>query len=178
VEKLSGPSMARVWSAVVIVLFTSALSAMIMIGPRVYAAMARDGFLPRALQGSDGRPPVASALLQGAISLLIVFTHPLRQALSNVGAILTLFAALTALCLFRVRFSGRKDLPMPPVNALLAAGVFVLSAGLILYFGFKGEVVALIDEGKPPTLMIWIAVVIAVALLGYAVTRALRQKPV
>ena len=77
---------------------------MTFLGPRVYAAMARDGFLPRILQGKEGKPPIGAVVLQGAIALFLVFAYQLGEVLNNVGAILTLFSALTVFSLFWIRF--------------------------------------------------------------------------
>ena len=55
-------------SVLAIIAFISAVSAMTFLGPRVYAAMARDGFLPAALKGKEGAP-VGAVMLQGAIAL-------------------------------------------------------------------------------------------------------------
>jgi basic amino acid/polyamine antiporter, APA family len=143
-QRWAGEGAARVMSAVIVLLFISAMSAMILLGPRVYAAMAHDGYLPRALAGAGGKPPTGAVVLQGALALALVFTHSLKDALSNVGAILVLFSALTALGLFKVKASlaGRA-----------AAGVYVLSSAWMLYFGVK----------RNPTLYLW---VLAAAALG------------
>ena len=162
-QRLAGPGAGRLMSALVILLFVSAMSAMTFAGPRVYAAMAKDGFLPKVFAGREGRPPAASVLLQSALALLIVFTHDLRQALSNVGAILTLFAALTAAGLFRARFSAGGKFPKPALAGLLAAGVYSASAVYMLYFGFR-------DKGS--TLLWWLAGVLAAAFAAYALTSA------
>lgn len=166
--RLAGPGAARLMSALVILLFVSAMSAMTFAGPRVYAAMARDGFLPKVFAGREGRPPAASVFLQSALALLIVFTHDLRQALGNVGAILTLFAALTAAGLFRARFSAGGRFQKPPAAALIAAGVYSASAAYMLYFGFRD---------KSSTLLLWLAGVLAAAFAAYALTRAAAGEP-
>ena len=90
---LLGPGAAKVMSAVTLVLFVSAISAMTLVGPRVYSVMAKDGVLPSFLAGKEGHPPTAAVLLQGGLSLLVLFTHELRTVLANVGAILVFFAA-------------------------------------------------------------------------------------
>jgi APA family basic amino acid/polyamine antiporter len=135
---LAGEWGGRLMSVLAIVAFVSAMSAMIFAGPRLYAAMARDGFLPEVLAGAEGRPPLGSILLQGALALLIIWTHTLQDALKNVGAILTVFTALTAAALIKVYLSpgGRKA---PPIVAVAAAGVSVASALWMLYFGFQGK---------------------------------------
>ena len=160
---LLGPRGAQAMSLLAIVAFVSSVSAMIFVGPRVYSAMARDGLLPRVLSGRDGRPPAASVVLQGVLALVLVFTHGLQQMLANVGAILTLFAALVALSLFRVRFF-RPDLPRPSASSLVAAGVYVAFAAWMLYFGFRGAT----------HLVAWLAAIAAVALFFYGFTARFR----
>jgi APA family basic amino acid/polyamine antiporter len=164
VERLLGPGLGAMMSLFTVAVFLSAMSAMIMVGPRVYAAMARDGFLPAILAGKDGKPPVASILLQGALSILIVFTHPLRAILQNLGAILTLFAALTAAGLFKVALSRAAGLRPRPA-ALVAAVVYVLSAAAMLATAYR----------RNGELLLWSAAVVLLGLGGYAVARA-RQR--
>lgn len=164
VRDLAGEGGGKLMSIATVIVFVSAMSAMTFVGPRIYAAMARDGFLPKALAGAEGRPPVGSVLLQGALALVILFTHSLQEALGNVGAILVLFAALTVLGLFRVRFA-RPDLPRPSALSLAAAALYVVSAAYMLYFGFKDK----------PSLLVWIGVIVAVALGAYAATLAVQR---
>jgi APA family basic amino acid/polyamine antiporter len=166
-RELLGEGGARAMSVLTIVAFVSSVSAMLFVGPRVYAAMARDGLLPRLFAGEGGRPPRASVVLQGVLALVLLYTHPLQQMLANVGAVLTLFAALVAGSLFRVRF-GRPDLPRPAPASLAAAGVYVTFAAWTLYFGFRGAT----------HLVAWLAVIAAVALAFYAFTARFRQAPV
>ncbi len=154
---LLGPTAAKVMSAVMLLLFISAMSAMLLVGPRVYAAMAKDGFLPAFLKAKEGQPPVGAVLLQGALALLLLFTHDVRSVLSNVGAILVLFAALTVLGLFVARARGKQV----AVTALVAAGVYVASAGWMLFTGFR----------KTPSLLGWLAAVSALALVAFFATR-------
>jgi APA family basic amino acid/polyamine antiporter len=160
---LLGPLAAKVMSAVMLLLFISAMSAMLLVGPRVYAAMANDGFLPRFLASKAGKPPAGAVLLQGAIALLLLFTHDVRSVLSNVGAILVLFAALTVSGLFVAKARG-KD---PSAVSLLCAGVYVISAGWMLFQGFK----------RSPSLLAWVGVVALVGLGAFAMTRRAQRRP-
>jgi APA family basic amino acid/polyamine antiporter len=64
---LAGEAGARFMSVLALVAFVSAMSAMTYARPRLYAAMAADGFLPRILVGRAGRPPSWSVVLQGEI---------------------------------------------------------------------------------------------------------------
>ena len=107
------------------------MSAMTVVGPRVYAEMARDGILPRFLAGTAGRPPTAAILLQGALCLLLLWTHSLRAAVESAGGVLLLFSALTALGPLRV--PGARTLPRV-LGVIYAAG-----AGAILLSGVLGR---------------------------------------
>ncbi len=159
-KNLIGDIGAMCMSTLAIVAFVSAMSAMTFLGPRVYAAMAKDGFLPRALQGKEGKAPVGAVVLQGAIALFLVFAYRLQEVLGNVGAILTLFSALTAFSLFWVRFK-RKELAKPSTPAMGAALLYLLLSAVMLYFGFK----------RSPTLNLWVGASIAAALIGYFITK-------
>ena len=71
-------------SAVMLLLFISAMSAMLMVGPRVYAAMAKDGFLPAALASLVAlAAPSRTAVAQG-----VSFTEgrPFAEALRRARA--------------------------------------------------------------------------------------------
>jgi len=163
-QDLIGPRGAGVMSAFAVLAFLSTMSAMMFVGPRVCAAMAEDGFLPRALVGGEGRPPAASVALQGVLSLGLLFTHGLQETLQNVGAILTLFSALTGFSLFWV-WLRRPELPRPPAGSLVCAAVYVVSAAWLLYFGLKGS----------SHLLVWLLAPTLVALVAYAATRARRR---
>ncbi len=160
---LLGPTAAKVMSAVMLLLFISAMSAMLLVGPRVYAAMAKDGYLPAFLGAKEGSPPTGAVLLQGALALVLLFTHDVRSVLSNVGAILVLFAALTVLGLFVVRAKGTKVSGV----ALACAGVYVLSAGWMLFNGFKNS----------PSLLGWVLAVSVLGLGAFFVTARVTKKP-
>ncbi len=134
-QKLIGATGAKVMSVFMIVALLSATSAMTMIGPRVYAAMARDGFLPRVLAGKDGKPPLGALLLQGAVALFCVWTQDFKGLIGTVGAVLTLMAALTALGVFRLQFDRRFADVRPGPAPLAAAAIFVIAAGWMLYAG-------------------------------------------
>jgi basic amino acid/polyamine antiporter, APA family len=166
-RNLIGDLGGRVMSMIAIALFVSAMSAMIFAGPRIYAAMAADGFLPRIFEAKTNRPPAASVALQGTLSIVLIFTHPLQQVLQNIGAVLTLFAALTSASLFRIRF-GRQALSPPLPGSLVAASIYVLAAAWMLYFGLRNS----------PILLVWIAVILLVSLIAYRIAvRGARRRP-
>lgn len=118
----------QVLSAFALLACVAAMSAMTFAGPRVYASMARDGVLPHGFAGRPGRPPTASVLLQGALACVIALTQTLREALVNVSAVLVLFSALTAACVFRLR-------PRPSLAARACAALYAAAAAWMLVVG-------------------------------------------
>jgi len=159
-QNILGDTGAACMSIFAIIAFISSASAMTFLGPRVYAAMARDGFLPAVLRGSEGKAPAGAVLLQGALSLLLVLVYQLQEALSNAGAILTLFSAVTVFSLFWVAFK-RREYPRPAPLVLIAAGLFCMISAVMLYFAFSGL----------PTLNLWLGICILAALIGYFAAR-------
>jgi APA family basic amino acid/polyamine antiporter len=176
-KDLVGSVGAKIMSVFMIVALLSAASAMTMIGPRVYAAMARDGYLPSVFAGEDGRPPLWSVLLQGAIALAVAMTTSFIKAISTVGTVLTLMAALTALGVFKLRFSPQKaDRPGP--FALICAAIFVGLAGWMLYFAFTSPLlntVTLPLVGKVSSPLVWLVFVVLVTAI-YAAWMAARRR--
>jgi APA family basic amino acid/polyamine antiporter len=175
-KDLVGTTGARIMSAFMIVALLSAASAMTMIGPRVYAAMARDGYLPAVFAGEDGRPPKWSVLLQGAIALVVAMTTSFIKAIATVGTVLTLLAALTALGVFKLQFDSRRS-EKPGTAALIAAAVFVVLSSWMLYFAFTSPILNTVQlpvVGKISSPLVWL-VFIALITVIYAATR--RRKP-
>jgi len=159
-QNMLGDAGAACMSVFAIIAFLSSASAMTFLGPRVYAAMASDGFLPAALKGKEGKPPAGAILLQGAIALFLVLAYQLQEVLSNVGAILTLFSTLTVFSLFWVCFK-RREYPRPAAWTLIAGGLFLAISIVMLYFGFSGS----------PTLNLWVGICILAALAGYFIAK-------
>ncbi len=158
--RLLGPAAGAAWSAATVLVFLSAMSAMIFLGPRVYAAMAADGFLPRFLRASpEGHPPRSAILVQGALTLVIIFTQGLRETLGQVGAILVLFAALVALGLVVARVRGMQ--PTPSKRAVAAALVYVISSAWMFWKGF----------GDQPRTLLWVAGVAVIGVIAWALSR-------
>jgi APA family basic amino acid/polyamine antiporter len=147
----------NVMSIGIAAIMVSSASAMLLVGPRVYAEMARDGFLPSFLRGKPGSPPRASVVLQGALAILLLYVHTIGELLSNVAGILVFFSALVAVGLFRVR-RRKPNLRAPRPQALIAAAIYSGSSLWMLYNAFKNE------TGLIP----WIAVAVAAGLVGYS----------
>ena len=199
---LLGPGAAKVMSAVTLVLFISAISAMTLVGPRVYSVMSKDGVLPSILAGSEGKPPTAAVLLQGVLSLAVLFTHELRTVLANVGAILVFFAALTVAGLFKLALKPMEG-KRPSVVGLACAALYLVASAWMLYVGFTSSGLMLVKFGHAqdaaqealmtklaglslplgsgslyavPSLTIWISVIFAIGLIAWAATRAIKSR--
>ena len=164
-QNIFGDTGAACMSIFAIIAFISSASAMTFLGPRVYAAMARDGFLPAVLKGKEGKPPTGAILLQGAIAMLLVLVYQLQAILSNIGAILTLISAITVFSLFWICFN-RSKYPRPTPLTLVAAGLFLAISVVMLYFGLIGS----------PTLIIWVGICILAAFIGYLIAKRKTKK--
>lgn len=81
------------------------ISAMVIAGPRIYYAMARDGLFPKAIARVHPRfgTPSNAILLQAVWSTLLIFTGRFEQLLTFSGVVLIFFAALTVLSVHFVR---------------------------------------------------------------------------
>lgn len=100
-EAVGGGSMAAAVRLVVALALFTSVSAMVMIGPRVYAKMADDGLFPPALRLKRGTP-TAAVLMQGVLAAAVVWLTGLRELLSYLGFTLGLSTAATVGALFVV----------------------------------------------------------------------------
>jgi len=177
-KDLIGDTGAKIMSGIMIVALLSAASAMTMIGPRVYAAMARDGYLPKVFAGTEGKPPLGSVLLQSAIAISVAMTTSFIKAIGTIGSILTLMAALTALGVFKLQFDPKQE-EKPGAPALVAAGIFVALAGWMLYFSFTSPILNSADLpliGKKSLPLIWLGFISLVTVVYVAWTGTHRKR--
>ncbi len=108
---------------VIIVSLLTSVSAMVMTGPRVYAKMADDGFLPKWFRFQD-KPPVAAIWFQAALAIAAILVSSLTQLLGYLGLTLSICSALTIAMLFVLRWRGDAlKLPLwgiPPAIYVIA----------------------------------------------------------
>jgi APA family basic amino acid/polyamine antiporter len=134
-EALAGSTLAGAMRAIILVALFTSVSAMMMAGPRVYAQMAEDGLMPRALRYA-GQAPSAAIGVQALLAILLVWLTGLRELLSYLGFTLSLSAAITVASLFvaaRRRpgdSSGLPGYPWAPVTFVCATGLFAVLAAL------------------------------------------------
>jgi len=108
-RRLFGDRAGQLVTSVIALALVSAVSAMVMAGPRVYAAMAADRALPRQLGFHSRRGvPTVAVVVQGALGVLFVVVGDLGELVRFVGFTLALFAALTVGALFVLRRRGLR----------------------------------------------------------------------
>jgi APA family basic amino acid/polyamine antiporter len=123
---LWGPVGGNIVSALIGVGLVSTVSAMIIIGPRVYEAMARDhlSFPSLARLNRHGVPSRAVGL-QAVIAIIIALTSTFGSLLIYIGFTLNIFAAITVISLMRMRRQGHSFIhlcwgyPVTPIIFLI-----------------------------------------------------------
>lgn len=157
--QLFGTSAGTLLSSLIALALVSAVSAMIMAGPRVYASMAADGALPRQLARHSARGvPSMAVAAQGILATLFVVVASLPQLVEFVGFTLAASAALTVAGLFVMRKRGASSAYRAwgyPVTPL----VFIALSLWIVYVQVTSHLMA----------SAIVAGVIALVALGYVV---------
>jgi APA family basic amino acid/polyamine antiporter len=100
-----GPRASRLLAALVAFAILSSASAMVIAGPRVYFAMARDGVFPRAFAITRRRSnPTAAVLVQSAwASVLILAFAVFERIVVYAGVAITIFSAATVAAVIAIR---------------------------------------------------------------------------
>lgn len=132
--KAFGNWMGKVLSLLVGVALLSSLSAFIMIGPRVYYAMARDKlFLPFAARlHPQYRVPGRSIIIQGIIATFMALVSSIEQLLAYIVFALNIFPWLAVAGLFIARKRRIGEKSAVKVKLFPFIPIFFLSASLIL----------------------------------------------
>lgn len=139
---LFGKDVSRYFSGAIAVGLLSVLSAMIMAGPRVYYAMAKDGVFFKLFGkvNSLHRTPVYAIVLQAGIAILMVITASFDKLLLYIGFTLSFFAMLTVvgMIILRVNKPGairKYKTVLYPVTPVF----FILGNLWIIYFSIKSR---------------------------------------
>ena len=109
---LGGESWATALALLVALALATSVSAMMMAGPRVYARMAEDGFLPGWFAGREEGTPQRAMLLQCALALIFLWSSGFRALLTYIGFTLGLSTAATVFALIRLRFKDGLEVPV------------------------------------------------------------------
>ncbi len=141
----------------------SSLSAYVILGPRVYYAMARDGVFFKGLSvvGGISRAPSRAIFLQGIIASIMVLTGSFDQILTYMGFSLGIFPLLTVSSLFRLRRTGQSILTLPG---------FPLAPFTYLFFGTTMLTLSFLERPLESGLAI------GMVLLGIPVYLAFRKR--
>jgi APA family basic amino acid/polyamine antiporter len=162
-ERLFGFVAGNLIAAFSIVSIAASISAMVIAGPRVYYAMARDGlFVPAAARVHPTyRTPSFAIWAQAVWSGVLVLSGSLSQLVSYTGFAVVLFAGVAVAALFALR-RREPDAPRPfrAWGYPLAPAIFVLaSAAMVLAEMYRNGATALaglavIAVGAPVYLLI------------------------
>ena len=137
---LFGARIGRYFDGAIAISLLSALSAMIMTGPRVYYAMSVDGVFHKAFRriNSKHHTPAHAVFLQAGVAVFMVVTASFENLLLYIGFTLSLSAMLTVAGLIRIRMkhlfppAGYKVIGYP-----LTPAVFIIGNMWIIYFSVK-----------------------------------------
>jgi len=130
---LFGPSADTLFSLLIAFALFSSLSAFIIIGPRVYYSMAKDGLFFRSVAQIHKKynVPSNSILLQCGIALILTISGTFEQVLTYMGFALGIFPILTVIGVFKLRNinPGALRLPGYPFVQIIyiAAGILILA---------------------------------------------------
>lgn len=115
----------------------SSLSAFIILGPRVYYSMARDGYFFKWVSAVHPRfkVPQNALILQSSIAIILVMSGTFEQILAYMGFSLGIFPILAVLGVFKLRMTGKSKLKLPgyPVAHIFFI-VVSLSILVLAYF--------------------------------------------
>jgi len=133
---LFGKSAETVLSVLISFALFSSLSAYLILGPRVYYSMARDGIFFKSIAYVDPKccVPTRSILLQGAIASVMVLFGTFDQLLTYMGFSLGIFPLLAVLGVFKLRRTGRSAVKLPGYP--VASAVYILIGATILVLAF------------------------------------------
>ncbi|HUR33443.1 MAG TPA: amino acid permease [Vicinamibacterales bacterium] len=134
-ERLFGFAVGNLIAIFTIVSIAASISAMVLAGPRVYFAMARDGLFaaPAARVHPRFRAPVSAIAAQALWSGVLILCGSLSQLVSYTGFAVVLFSgiAVAAVFVLRRREPG-ADRPFRTWGYPVAPAVFVLASAVMV----------------------------------------------
>jgi len=132
VKNLFGSSMEFVFSLLIAFALFSSLSAFIILGPRIYYSMARDGYFFKfaAKVHPKYKVPSAAIIVQAVMAIIIVLSGTFDQILTYMGFSLGIFPVLAVAGVFKLRAEGnnKRIIKGLPVHLILYLffGVMIL----------------------------------------------------
>jgi len=134
-NNLFNRSMDQLFSMFIALILVSAISVLIMIGPRVYYAMAQSGhFFGLARKLNKARAPGISILMQSGLAILYVVSGTFDQIITFLSFSLGIFPIIAVVGVFKLRIKKQSVLRMPGYPLLPALFIIFSIAILILAF--------------------------------------------
>lgn len=133
-EALFGAAGGRIFAAIVVLSVLGTLVAYLMVSPRVYYAMAKDGlfFDSVARVHPELGTPSRAISIQALLASALILSGSFQQIISVFFFVVVFFIAMTVTGLFLLRrtdFAGYKT-PLFPLTPI----VFLLITGVVLFF--------------------------------------------
>jgi APA family basic amino acid/polyamine antiporter len=134
-ESLGGVGLANFVTVLIALALGTSASSLLMAGPRVFARMADDGYLPGWLRFPREGPPRAAILLQTLLSLAMLWTSTFKGLLTYIGFTLGVCTAGAVVGLVRlrlregaaVRITGWPWVPWVFIAVTLSVTVFTIA---------------------------------------------------
>jgi APA family basic amino acid/polyamine antiporter len=142
---LFGGGIERVFSGAITFCLLSVISAMVMAGPRVYYAMAKDRLFFKRFGKVTRRhgTPAHAITLQGGIAVFMVLTASFERLLVYIGFTLSIFALLTVLGMMVMRVKEpHLNRPYRTFGYPITPILFILSNLWIILFSIKSNPMA------------------------------------
>jgi APA family basic amino acid/polyamine antiporter len=134
-NNLFNRSLDQVFSLFIALILLSAISVLIMIGPRVYFAMAQSGhFFGLAKKINRSKVPGISILMQSGLAIIYVVSGTFEQIITFLSFSLGIFPILAVIGVFKLRIKRQTVLKVPGYPYLPA--FFILSSILVLILAF------------------------------------------
>jgi APA family basic amino acid/polyamine antiporter len=132
---LGGAALANLVTALIALALATNVSSILMAGPRVYARMADDGYLPRWMRFPEKGPPRGAIIFQTSLALALLWSVTFKALLTYIGFTLGLCSAAAVVGLIRLRLreassvtvAGWPWTPVIFVVATLAATGFTMA---------------------------------------------------
>lgn len=136
VGNLFGGTWDQIFSLLVSFALFSSISAFIILGPRIYYAMARSGHFFRFASKLHPRThvPSRSIILQGVIAVIMVLSGTFDQILTFMGFSLGIFPILAVMGIYKLRASGKSKIKMPGYPYVQSLYILIAITILLLAF--------------------------------------------
>jgi APA family basic amino acid/polyamine antiporter len=136
-QRLFGNVAGTMLAVLTIVSIAASISAMVLAGPRVYYAMARDGVFPPGVARvhTRFRTPAIAIVVQAVWSSILILASDLATLVSYTGFAVILFAGVAVAAVFVLRWrEPNAPRPFSTWGYPLAPAVFVIaSLSMVLY---------------------------------------------